>query len=88
MSCGGYIIIDFKNTNLTTEGVIIDGIYERLEANHRKAILLSNGVVNGTERADCFAFATVSGTDYHLYYGNPAYYIKVTEDNTVSLVSV
>ena len=88
MARGGYIIIDFKNVNLTTGGAIIDGVYERLEGNHRKPLLLSNGVVNGSERADCFAFATVEGTDYHIYYGNPKYYIKVTDDNAVSLVEI
>lgn len=85
---GGYKIINFKDVNLTTSPVKIDGIYASIENNYRKALLLSNGVVNGSERADCFAFATVVGSDYHLYYGNPAYYISVDADDMVKLVSI
>lgn len=84
----GTIYINFNNKNITTNPVKIDGIYEALESNHRNAIRLTNGVVNGVEKADCMAFATVVGTDYHLYYGNPADYISVTKEDMVQLVSI
>lgn len=83
----GTIYINFKNKNITTSPVKIDGIYEALESNHRNAIRLTNVVVNGVERADCMASATVVGTDYHLYYDNTDY-ISVTKEDMVQLVSI
>lgn len=83
----GFQYVDFKNVDITTTPKQIRGIYKVLEGNYRRALILHNGVVNGSERADCTAFATVSGTDFLLYYGNPAYHIKVTENDMVSLVA-
>jgi hypothetical protein len=85
---GGYQLVDFKDINLTTNAVKIEGVYETIESNNRKPLLLHNGVVNNVERADCYAFCVVDGTDFKLYYGNPAYYIKVTDEDMVSLVSI
>lgn len=84
----GYKMIDFKDINLTTSEVKIPGIYNAIESNNRKPLLLHHGTVNGVERADCYAFATVDSQNYKLYYGNPAYYIQVTPDDMVSLVSI
>ena len=84
----GTIYINFKNKNITTSPVKIDGIYEALKSNHRNAIRLTNVVINGVENADCMAFSTVVGTDYHLYYGNSASYISVTKEDMVQLVSI
>lgn len=62
---GGYKIVNFKGENITTEnGAEISGIYESLENNYHKPILISGIVVDGTEYNDTFVEVTVSGTDY------------------------
>ena len=52
MKKGGYKIIDLKNTNLTLSGANIKGLYEEIESNYRKPILLSGIIINGYEYAD------------------------------------
>lgn len=83
---GGYQIIDFKNQNLTTTATVIDGIYDSIEGNNRKSLLLSNLIIDGTECADTFATASVSGSNYVLSaYGAT---ITVTSDNNVTSTAV
>lgn len=64
---GGYQIIDLKNINFVSgTGQTIAGIYDLLEAN-RKAVLLTNIVIGGTEYKDTFielSGATFTGTCY------------------------
>lgn len=54
MRKGGYTIIDLKDTALTTGGdaVTIKGIYERIEGNYRKRIVLSGLNLDDSELAD------------------------------------
>lgn len=63
---GGYKIIDFKDTLFTTGGatMMIDGIYDTIEASYRKPLLLSGLNIDGTECNDVYATPTVSGTNY------------------------
>lgn len=60
---GGYRIIDFKDTPLVIEGatMMIEGIYESVEGNYRKPLLLSGLVINGVEKPDVFAMPLVVG---------------------------
>ena len=82
---GGYQLVDFKDINLTTSKVKIDGIYETIESNNRKPLLLHNVVVNNLEIADCYAYCVAIDQKYQLYYGNPDNYIIVDKNNMVSL---
>lgn len=62
---GGYKIINLNNVNITTaDGGTVDGIYESMENNYRKPLLLSNVVIDGTEYADCYIMATVADSNY------------------------
>lgn len=62
---GGYKIVNFKGTNITSEnGATVSGVYESLENNYRKAVMISGVVVDGTEHNDIFIDVSVSGSDY------------------------
>lgn len=63
---GGYKIIDFKDTPFETGGatMIIEGIYDTVEASYRKPLLLSGLTIDGIERNDVFATPTLSGSNY------------------------
>ena len=63
MDRGGYQIIDLKDVPLTTEGVKIPGISQKVLENKRKAILLSGINFNGTLLADTFVTAVQLGTE-------------------------
>lgn len=64
---GGYQIIDLKNINFVSgTGQTVAGVYDLLKAN-RKAVLLTNIVIGGTEYKDTFvelSGATYTGTCY------------------------
>ena len=50
---GGYKIIDFKNTAITTGvGVVIKGIYESIENNYGKMTIASGLNIDGIEYPD------------------------------------
>lgn len=84
---GGYQILDFKNVNLTTTEVSISpSLYEVIEANNKKPLLLTNLVINDSQYYNCFAACSVSGSDYILDFGVPNIRISVKE-NGVSLIS-
>lgn len=52
---GGYKIVDFKDTNISSEsGTTIVGIYNEIEGSHRKAILISGVTIDNVEYRDCF----------------------------------
>ena len=63
---GGYKIIDFKDNPLTTGGgaITIAGIYDSIEGSYRKPLLLSGLTIDGIERNDVYAPATVSGNNF------------------------
>lgn len=60
---GGYKIIDLKNNDLTSSNTI-DGVYDAIEGNYGKPILLSGIVIDGVEKDDIFVNIEVSGSDY------------------------
>ena len=84
----GFQYVDFKNVDLTTSPKLINGIFKTIKGNYRRALILHNCSVNGSEIADCTAFAKLVGNNFVLYYGDPTYNINITENDRVSLVSV
>lgn len=51
---GGYKIINLSDTVINADGgATIDGIYESIENNYRKPLILSGIVIDGVEKADC-----------------------------------
>lgn len=81
---GGYKIIDLQGQNISKDTTAtVDGVYELLEANYRKPVLLSGLVVDGVERDDVFVAAQMSGTNYVIegLYGNR---VTIAEDDSIS----
>lgn len=62
---GGYHIVDFRDVNITTgTGVTVAGVYESIEENHRKAILISGVTIDGVEKPDCFVDCEIADSNY------------------------
>lgn len=63
---GGYKIIDFKDTPFITGGatMMIEGIYDTVEASYRKPLLLSGLNIDGTEHSDVYATPALSGSNF------------------------
>lgn len=79
---GGYKIINFKNKKLTTGAfATISGIYDSVEHNYRKPLLLSNLVLDGVEIPDTFASYKLSGTDF--VFNIPQGTIKISQNDSV-----
>ncbi|MCQ2077232.1 MAG: hypothetical protein MJZ20_09475 [Bacteroidaceae bacterium] len=80
---GGYLIIDFKGKSLSDVKTVIDGIYDRIEGNKGKAMLLSGLVLGGVEKPDAFATYKVdSGNFVFTVYG---YDITITDDDEITI---
>lgn len=77
---GGYQILDLKGTpfNEGAYTMTLDGIYEVLEGNYGKPVLLSGLVVNGKEYGDCFVDVNLNGTTYTI----KCYNVTITIANT------
>lgn len=86
MRKGGYKIIDFKDNALSTTSVTIDGIYDSIENNYRKPLLLSGLVLNSVEKPDAFALPIVSGTSF-VFENVYGYDITITQDDGVTSAS-
>lgn len=86
MKVGGYRIIDLKGTNFTVgTGVVIDGIYDKIEST-RKPLYVSGVVVAGVEYHDTWVDFTVDGSNYKgTIYG---YTIVVQNNDVVTLKNV
>lgn len=88
MKNGGYKIIDLKDTNLTTSAsATLSGIYEAIESNYRKPILLSGIVINGVEKADAFVTVNVSNSNFvisNLYGMN----LTITDEDAITTANV
>lgn len=61
---GGYHIVDFKEKEITSEGVTILGIYDSLEQSHNKPVLVTGIVLGSVLQGDCFVNAMVANTNY------------------------
>lgn len=75
---GGYQIVDFKDIDLTSAGVTIAGIYESIEASHKKVLLASGLVINGAEHRDAWIEPTHAENTYTIAIGDTT----ITVDNT------
>lgn len=79
---GGYQIIDFHGVNITGSAKTIPGIYESIEGNHHKPLLLSGIVLSGIGKADVFAAAETDAGNYKFtVYGGT---LTVTAENAVT----
>lgn len=59
---GGYKIIDLKDTVINADGgTTIAGIYEEIEHNYRKPLLLSGIIIDNVEKPD--VFISITNTD-------------------------
>lgn len=59
---GGYKIINLKDTVINADGgTTIAGIYEEIEHNYRKPLLLSGIIIENVEKPD--VFISVTNTD-------------------------
>lgn len=78
----GYQIIDLKNNSLSTTPVTIAGIYDSIESNYRKALLLANIVISDVEKANVFTYADVDSSNYviSVYDGT----ITITDEDAVT----
>ena len=84
----GFQYVDFNNVDITTTPKQVKGIYKTIKGNYRRALILHNCSINGSEIADCTVFAKLVSNNFVLYYGDPSYYINITGADMVSLVSV
>lgn len=80
---GGYKIIDLKGVDVTQNTMMIEGIYESIESNYGKPLLISGIVINEVEKDDVFVQATLNGTAYEFdVYG---YTIQVQDTDAVGV---
>lgn len=79
---GGYLIVDLKGNDIATlAGEVIPGIYETLEGNYGKPVLVSGIVVDGVEKPDVFVSVRLFEGGFYLdIYG---YQIDIEPDDDV-----
>lgn len=82
---GGYKIVDFKDINITTaDGAVVTGIYEDIENNHRKAVMISGITIDGVQKNDCFVDCSIDEGSYKFTaYGKT---FTVTAEDKVTFV--
>lgn len=83
---GGYKLIDLSGVNLSTSApATVSGIYETIEGNYRKRVVLSNLVIGNTELPEIGIAPMVSGDTFIFsVYG---YNFTVADDDSVTLSS-
>ena len=84
---GGYKIIDLQDINIVSnQSTTITGIYEAIESNYRKPLLLSRIQINGTEYNDLFIEVTSVQSNWKfIAYG---YQFTITSADGVVIVAV
>lgn len=83
----GYQIISLRETPFVTGGstMMLDGIYDQIESNNRKPILLDGIVIDNIERNAVFTQANINGSNYEFnVYGKK---IIITDTDAVSVVN-
>lgn len=79
-------MVDFKNANLSSTATTIKGIYNMIEGNYYKPLLLSNLVIDNINKPSIYAEVSVSETNYSFsVYGGT---ITITEEDKVSYTAV
>lgn len=80
---GGYKIINFKNINIKTgNSTTIKGIYELIEANYKKALMISGLMIDDIVQSDFFANYKVNNSNFEIAYNGGT--LTVEQDDTVS----
>ncbi len=80
---GGYKIIDFKNVSLSDTPVTMADVLVDLLNNYDKVVLLSNVVLSGSTKDDCFSTVLsdgAGGVKLNCYDG----YISITSEGAVT----
>lgn len=82
---GGYKIIDLRDKNLTTTSyAYVKGIYEDIESNYRKPLLLSGITIEQVEKADAFVTFTHNGNAYSTsIYGHT---ITISDNDQITII--
>ena len=81
----GYQIISLRDTPFVTGGstMMLDGIYDQIESNNRKPILLDGIVIDGIEKNAVYTQVTVNGSNFEFnVYGKT---ITITDTDAVSV---
>lgn len=84
---GGYKIIDLKKTPFVAGGaaMMIDGIYDAIEASYEKPLMLAGLNVGGVEYGAAYVVPTVADSAYTFtVYG---YTITVQDTDAVSVAA-
>lgn len=82
---GGYLIINLQGNAITANtSFTVNGIYNRLEGNYGKAILLTNYIRDGIEQPDVFASCHIENTGIRLLFGSSTV-LTVSANDTVAV---
>ena len=87
MNKGGYRIVDFKSTKLTTGGsaVVIEGIFKAVKNVYKKATLLSGVIIDNVEYPDEYGVFELDGSDYKIaIHGTTTITVKSNDSVTVT----
>ena len=80
---GGYIIVDVSGVTFTAgEVATIPGIYETLEGNYGKAVMLSEFTLDGTFYPASYVTFTHTGSYEGTAYGQK---VTITAENAVTI---
>lgn len=79
---GGYKVADFKDLNISADGVKIPGIYEDIEGSYRKAILASGVTIDNLEYRDTWVDPVHGNDNYSFTIAGKTVTIK--SDDTVT----
>lgn len=85
MKTGGYQIISLRDIPFITGGatMMLDGIYDQIESNNRKPILLDGIVIDGIEKNAVFTQVNINGSNFEFnVYGKT---ITITDTDAVSV---
>lgn len=74
----GYKVLNLKGTDLSSASFTLDGIYDSIEGNYNKALLLTGIVIDSVEKADVFVTAEVD---------SDANYVIKAYDKTITIAS-
>lgn len=80
---GGYQIADFKDINITSDGAVIVGIYESIEASNRKALLASGITIDGVAYRDTWIDPTHADNNYSITIAGHT--VTINNDDTVTV---
>lgn len=83
----GYQIISLRNTLLYTGGatMMLDGIYDQIESNNRKPILLDDIIIDDIERPAVYACRKIVGDAFVFdIYGKR---LTITDTDAVSVTN-